>query len=257
MAPTPLSSLIRLLARDDHDGETKTPDHKSGPSGWAIFFIILLVLALLLLTAFVIWKFVLKRPLPSLGRRRDGFSTSGGSSSGGGLAGAKNWFNNIAYKIKNPRARSTTAGFEPSGISAGRAAGGTGRNPLDPDEAWDARVGHEAEYNPFYGEGEETELRDQRYAGGAGPPGDTGYTGYAGASYASVSYPSQPSGPERGRSRSPAPGAMPRENPFGDDAASSLRTVSPRPAINTNLSNHKRTESTQSSPRRSVFRESL
>jgi hypothetical protein len=131
---------------------------------------------------------------------------------------------NLAYKVKNPRARSSTAGYEPSGISAGRAQGATGRGALDPDEAWDARVGTEADYgNPFY---EETELQNQ--------------THYSGAGYGAPAY-HQPSGSlgatdyDAGRGRSQSREAPPIKDPFADDAASSLRSVSPRPVIDTNV----------------------
>jgi hypothetical protein len=169
---------------------------------------------------------------------------------------------NVVYKVKNPRARSTTAGYEPSGISAGRARGGTGHSALDPDEAWDARVGHEAEYgNPFY---EETELQSQgngtQYSGAGYGGGATAYHGAAGGSRGGH-LGAEPS--ERGRSPSKERGGVPRENPFGDEAAASLRSVSPRPVLDTaavaDLGKHHGGDSHHSSPteRRSMFRENV
>jgi hypothetical protein len=113
----------------------------------------------------------------------------------------------LVYRVRNPRARAAGAGFE--GISAGpprqRGAGvprGSGvvggregaAAAGDGDEAWDSRVLDER----FYEE-EDTELRPA--------PGSTEYRGARGAHTA----------------------GMPSENPFGDDHAVGLRSVSPRP----------------------------
>ncbi len=60
----------------------------------------------------------------------------------GGVVG---WFNDQIRKFKNHNNRSAAGAYEPS---YGGGAGGTGPRgfgPLDPDEAWDARVGPEAD----------------------------------------------------------------------------------------------------------------
>lgn len=114
--------------------------------------------------------------------------------------------------------------------------GGGGRRRLDPDEAWDARVGAEADEYGAGGYYEEQEL-------GLRPPGDGPYggSGYAGHSQALPEY-----GEERGRSlsRNENPysvgggqkGLDERydqemgDDPFGDEAErSELRGISPRP----------------------------
>jgi hypothetical protein len=127
--------------------------------------------------------------------------------------GIRGWFEAQVHKFKNRNNRYATGAYEePSGYSgAGRGRGAGHR--LDPDEAWDARVGNEA----FY---EEQEL-------GLHAPQNTGYGAPSPAF--------QPQEPERGRSRTreydeglhaDTRGA----NPFGDEnAAPSLRGVSPRP----------------------------
>jgi hypothetical protein len=107
----------------------------------------------------------------------------------------------LVYRARNPRARAAGAGFE--GISAGpprqRGAPGGGEGGVggrgDGDEAWDSRVLDER----FYEE-EDTELR--------AAPASTEYRGARGAGGAA---------------------GMPSENPFGDDHAVNLRSVSPRP----------------------------
>lgn len=150
--------------------------------------------------------------------------------------------------------------------------GGRGRRGLDPDEAWDARVGNEADGYGAGGYYEEQEL-------GLHPGASTSNGAYAGGGYGG-------DGPgrtlpdygaeevRRGRSRSREPNAyigggqkglderydeeMGRENPFGDEAErSSLRGVSPRPADNEGRG-HKKTGSGDSpSERRSIFRENV
>jgi hypothetical protein len=178
-------------------------------------------------------------------RRRGG--GGGGAVGGGAFGAAKSWIDRATYKIRNPRARSASAGFE--GISAGRAAGGLGgaggagaaarnRSALDPDEAWDARVGHEAEYGGYY---EETELQSHHLDDGRYEALQHGSTEYAGAGGSAP----------RGR--------MPAENPFSDDNAMppSLRNVSPRPVEEGHDGGHGHGERQHSPTRRSLFKESI
>jgi hypothetical protein len=100
---------------------------------------------------------------------------------------------------------------------------------LDPDEAWDSRVGTE-----YQGYVDETELqsshglRDGRYEEFSAAPGTEFKDGTS-----------------RGR--------VPPENPFGDDAAASLRSVSPRPHVEGSL----HTQRANSPTRRSLFKEEI
>lgn len=141
---------------------------------------------------------------------------------------------------------------------------------MDPDEAWDARVGHEADQSGYYEE-QELGLQDPN----SGP--------YGGRGYGEVGIGGIPE--DRGRSRSiqreldnrydeEVHGGQPR-NPFGDDnEARSMRTASPRPMVdsapgradNRPVSAHRKgqsslgtTNSTGDSPteRRSMFREDV
>ena len=119
-------------------------------------------------------------------------------------------------------------------------AGGGGRRGLDPDEAWDARVGAEADGYGAGGYYEEQEL-------GLRPPG-TGSGPYAGGGYGphGQALPEYGADVPRGRSLSRDEGPyigggqrglderydqeMDHHDPFGDGAErSELRGVSPRP----------------------------
>lgn len=146
----------------------------------------------------------------------------------GGVVG---WFNDKIRGIKNRNNRTAAGAYEQSGSGPGRSNRGFG--PLDPDEAWDSRVGHEADaYAGPGGYYEEQEI-------GLTPrnPGGAPYSGaaYNGSSY-QMNLPTEPgeSAPryeeERGRTRSRSPGLT--ANPFADSAEPSnmsLRGVSPRP----------------------------
>jgi len=161
-------------------------------------------------------------------RRLDNSAGAGGAP----FDTAKSWLSKATYKIRNPRARSGSAGFE--GISAGRAGGGRAarnRSALDPDEAWDTRVGNEADY-PGYGD--DTELQ-----GGVLSDGRYEQLGHANTEYAGAAG-------NRGR--------MPAENPFGDEnAVGGLRAVSPRPAEQDGATR----QAHHSPTRRSLFKEDV
>lgn len=144
-------------------------------------------------------------------------------------SGIKGWITDKIDALRNKRTaggayESTSYGV--GGSSRGRDRRGFGA--LDPDEAWDARVGNEADH---YYEEQELGLQDPN----PGPYGGRGY-GEVGAGHVGVG--GIPD--ERGRSRSrqrelddrydeEVHGGQPR-NPFGDDnEAGSMRTASPRP----------------------------
>lgn len=169
--------------------------------------------------------------------------------------------------FKAGRNSRTAAGAYEGAAGGSARSGRRGFGPLDPDDAWDSRVGAEADtYGPggYY---EEQEL---------GLPGETGY---AGAAAAGSSYPMNlaaapgdaPAGYERedrGRTRGRSPEhhlgvAGSRGNPFDDDAEPSnisLRGVSPRP-IDTEAANAAAgsAQKDKDSPteRRSAFREDM
>jgi hypothetical protein len=139
---------------------------------------------------------------------------------------------------------------------------GARRGRLDPDEAWDARVGQEAYY-------EEQELglhapaaNTTAYGGGGYAQGASPYGGY------DAGFGGQQ---ERGRSRERELDARYDEemhgerrgrspNPFGDTAEPSnisLRGVSPRPIDTTVGQQGQRKDGDSPTERRSMFREDV
>ncbi|KAK2023565.1 hypothetical protein LX32DRAFT_135968 [Colletotrichum zoysiae] len=174
-------------------------------------------------------------------------------------SGISGWFNDKISSFKNRGNRSAAGAYEqPSGDGAPRR----GFGPLDPDEAWDARVGHEAETYGPYGNYEEQELE---YRGGSrGADGGNSYN----MNLAATPGLHHDDEPARGRSLSrlgdddarlggPKSGGR---NPFEDDAEPSnisLRGVSPRPIVDT-ASQHQQKENGESpTERRSIFRENV
>lgn len=152
-------------------------------------------------------------------------------------------------KFKNRSNRSATGAYEqPLQPGNGPARSGRGFGPLDPDEAWDSSVGHEADYGYY----EEQEL------GGAGRHGNTEYSG---GSYSMNVAGGASNEEERGRRPSRTPGMAPTgRNPFDDDNATSMRGLSPRPIDTGVAQKHvEDPDSAGSSPqeRRSVFRENV
>ncbi|KAJ2969914.1 hypothetical protein NQ176_g8430 [Zarea fungicola] len=85
----------------------------------------------------------------------------------GGVVG---WFNDLVRKFKNRNNRSAAGAYEPSNRNVGGGARGAHR-ALDPDEAWDTRVGNEADNYGYY----EEELTTR--SGGAGAYSSTEYHG--------------------------------------------------------------------------------
>jgi len=142
-------------------------------------------------------------------------------------AGIQGWITDKWDALRNKR----TAGgaYESTSFGANRGRDRRGFGALDPDEAWDARVGNEADQTGYYEE-QELGLQDPN----SGPYRGRGY-GEVGVGVGGIPE-------ERGRSRSiqreldsrydeEVHGAQPR-NPFGDDnEAGSMRTASPRPMV--------------------------
>lgn len=172
------------------------------------------------------------------------------------------WFND---KVRGFRNRNNRGAYEePLSSNVRGRANNRGFGPLDPDEAWDARVGTEADaYGPggYY---EEQEL---------------GLHGHTGIATTPALAPPGYGEPIRGRSlsREPEPyiggsqagldkrydeetGRRPATNPFDDDAEASnasLRGVSPRPIETTK--GHVKGKDSADSPteRKSMFRENM
>ncbi|TGO25829.1 hypothetical protein BPAE_0072g00390 [Botrytis paeoniae] len=229
-------------------------------SGVGAFFIIVLIVAVIGGVAWIVYTHLRARrlglPQPSLSSYnpfKGGSDRYGGSGSGqGGVVG---WVKDKVNGLKNRNNRSAGGAYEEplSSNVRGRAAN-RGFGPLDPDDAWDARVGTEAD---AYGPGGYFEEQELGLHGG--------HSGAAGTSGTGPGFSSPPRG--RSLSREPEPyvggskagldrrydeemGIQSTNNPFDDP--SELRGVSPRPMDTKNKAhddNH--------SERRSMFRENM
>ncbi|KAK3390202.1 hypothetical protein B0H63DRAFT_519434 [Podospora didyma] len=182
----------------------------------------------------------------------------------GGIVG---WFNDKIRLFKNRNARTATGAYEGQpggGGNAARSGGRRGFGALDPDEAWDTRVGGHHDggdgYDGYYEE-QELGLAPQHHSNAGG---DTSYRGgaAAGDGYQMNLAVDEERGRPRGRSPGLAPGGS--RNPFDDDAEPSnisMRGVSPRP-IDTRVAAAgagKKPAKDEDSPteRKSVFREDV
>jgi len=193
--------------------------------GWAIAIVIIIFLGLLAGGGYFAYIKLIK-PRQS--------SATGSGFAAPAPSGALDWLKEKFNSIRNPKTQ-TGAGYESAAHNGSRFRGAHG-GALDPDEAWDSRVGNEAD---VYGPGgyyEEQEL-------GLHQP--TAYKGGAGAGFEQAGLSTERAG----------------RNPFGDENA--LRSVSPRPAVDTAVGQAgkgAKKGSAESSPtfeRRSIFREEV
>ena len=168
-------------------------------------------------------------------------------------SGIVGWAKSKYHAVKN---RSTSGGAYEQPLSGGRP----GRRGLDPDEAWDARLGNEADGYGGGGHYEEQELglRDARGGYGNGTRTEQGHV-----------LPEY--GEERGRSKTrdddiPIEGdqrglgrrydeEMAPQNPFEDANEGSLRDVSPRPADGEG--HGRRSKESVDNGRSSIFHENM
>jgi len=191
-------------------------------------------------------------------------------------------FANHNRSSQNYTRQAGVVGWAKSKLQSLKGSGGSGayetpagagqRRGLDPDGAWDARVGDEADLHGAGGYYEEQEL-------GLHPPASGG--SYAGGGYGPTHNQALPDygadEPERGRRRSRDDAfigggqkgldqrydeEMSRQNPFGDAAErSSMRGVSPRPAdLRSTTRSHKDTvggHGDSPTERRSMFHENV
>lgn len=232
--------------------------------GW-VFLIILILAVVGGYGGWVAWSRIrasrLGLPAPSL----NPFNRSGGDGSanypGPAPTGIKGWIDAQIYKFKNRNNRTAYGAYEESSGGYNSARGRGAGHRLDPDEAWDARVGNEA-----YHEEQELGLHEPAHARlQSTNPYETHPYGAPSPGFVE---------PERGRSRTrdyderSDGGLGSRQNPFGDDNAASLRGVSPRPLdqhVDTSYggahsAQHKKKGSADNSPtesRRSVFHEEM
>ncbi|KAK1752092.1 hypothetical protein QBC47DRAFT_405293 [Echria macrotheca] len=174
----------------------------------------------------------------------------------GGVVG---WINDRIRAFKNRNNRTAAGAYEgPSGGGpAPGARGARGFGPLDPDEAWDSRVGHEAD-DPYSG-GYYEERVELGLGPGAAKRNNLG-TAYENGSSYQMNLATTPGEGDRGRQRSRSPAG----NPFADSAEPSnlsMRGVSPRPietgtGTTGGLGKGKK-EDESPTERRSMFRENM
>ncbi|KAK8195369.1 hypothetical protein IWZ00DRAFT_502862 [Phyllosticta capitalensis] len=263
-------------------------------SGIGIFFLVVILLIGATFLGYTVWvRLRAKRlglPTPSLNPFARESSRSSVAASAlpapapGGIVG---WVNDKMAALKNRRNNRGGAGrdryaagaYEEAGVGGGgtapggggfdgRGAARGGARGLDPDEAWDTRVGNEAYY-----EEQELGLQEPTAYSGAGYSVAGGYGGnaYAAQSRVDLGDSGYGGGVERGRSRSRelddryeeelARTTTAGSDPFGDTAERSdmgLRGVSPRP-IDTNVARAQQQPTSNDSPseRRSMFREDV
>ncbi|KAJ1333661.1 hypothetical protein MN608_03655 [Microdochium nivale] len=222
------------------------------PAG--IFFIVLFVLLILAAAGWVTFTQLRARrlglPPPSLSSynpfsRNDRHSPYGPPEPAAGGIGS--WFSDKIRSIRGP-------GNKRSATGGGYEQSRRGFGPLDPDEAWDTRVGNEADMH--YGPSGYYEEQELGMHGGPSTGQPYGHTAHASAG----------GHQDRGRTgnlQSSKLGAT--TNPFDDDSAepSNLRGVSPRP-IDTSVGNnaalkkhHGPSSGSPNSERRSIFREDV
>ncbi|KAI0478023.1 hypothetical protein F4859DRAFT_513604 [Xylaria cf. heliscus] len=230
------------------------------------FFIVLAVLLVVAAVGWVVFTQLRARrlglPSPPLSSYIPFAGSSSQASYGGPqprAAGVRGWFSDRFQSLKNPR--SAAGAYEPSA-----PAGRRGFGPLDPDDAWDARVGAS-----YYPEDQELEDRAHHHGGGGGLGGQ-----YSGSDY-QMNLAGDGADENRGRNPNPRlnvsagkPAAREgshHSNPFDDVAAEpsnlSLRGVSPRPidtrkaAATTTPGGPPHDSPTSITERRSIFREDI
>ncbi|KAL2355265.1 hypothetical protein BJ546DRAFT_1126988 [Cryomyces antarcticus] len=235
-------------------------------SGWGVFVIVVVVFLIFAAIGWVIFAHLRARRLGLPPPRLNPFSSRSGASRNypsPAFSGPFAWLTSKFRALRSGR----TAGGGYEEATSGRDRRGFG--PLDPDEAWDTRVGNEAD---VYGPGgyyEEQELGLH----GAGPYGGSGYGGQTPGA-AAVEDPLAIRGRSRGRELDERyDEEMGRDghgnNPFEDptDRDASLRGVSPRPidtGVGGRVQGHQANRSLgaasqDDSPteRRSMFRENM
>ncbi|KAI9782580.1 MAG: hypothetical protein M1839_004824 [Geoglossum umbratile] len=220
------------------------------------FFIVLFVILVLFALSYIIFTQLRARrlglPPPAFSTYNPFHSSRSASATYPAPApgGIQGWIADKYRAMRRKGGAGRTAGgaYEgPSGYEGARGGGARrGFGPLDPDEAWDARVGHEADpYGPGpggYYEEQELGLHSER---------STAYP--AAPAHSPPTYQTSPPTPPRGRSQSRDPTP---QNPFDDSAATqsniSTRGLSPRPG--SRATQHHDDEEGE---RRSVFREDI
>jgi hypothetical protein len=242
--------------------------------GLGAFFIIVAFLLVAALAGWIIYTHLRARrlglPQPTLSSYNPFQGSERYGAPGPAPGGIVGWVNDKVRAFRNRNNRSAGGAYEePLSSNVRGRASNRGFGPLDPDEAWDTRVGTEADaYGPggYY---EEQELGLHRPDGLAPTPG-MAPPGYGeGARGRSLSREPEPyiggsqAGLDRRYDEETGKGkAKAAANPFDDSAEPSnvsLRGVSPRPidTLNTSLGHKPQDSADSPTERRSMFRENM
>jgi hypothetical protein len=173
--------LSTLVVRDDPPKDSKPTDvpkkDEKAPGGLAPFIVFLIIVALFALCGIAIWiagthlrARRLGLPAPTFSSYFSTLGSSGNAQgsypSGNKKPGIVGWVTSKIGGLKNKRTAGGAYEEPLGGFSGGaRARAGGANHALDPDEAWDTRVGTEADnYGPggYY---EEQELGLHGYEG--------------------------------------------------------------------------------------------
>lgn len=225
-------------------------------NGVASFFIIVIIIILLGAICYIVFTHLRARRLGLPPPAISSYNPFASSNYGGGGVGG--FFNSKISAFKNRNNRSQTGGYEEPLSSNVRGRGARGFGPLDPDDAWDARVGSEADaYGPYE---EEHLAHDDGGYHNVGAASAPGYNSermpepepYIGGSQAGLD-----------RRYDEEMGRVPSRNPFGDEAeqsnlggSSRMRGISPRP-IDTGHRAEVNLEDSPTESRKSMFHENV
>ena len=224
-----------------------------GAIGW-IFLLLILLIPIAAVLYIIVARYRAKQagnPVPSFSSYNPFTSRSGAPQNQSTSSGL---FGKIRSKFQSSKNPTRSGAYEQS-------LGGRNRRGLDPDEAWDARVGNEADGYGAGGHYEEYELGlHQQSEGGA----------YSGGGYGGDSAEEMARGRSLSRDIDRNIGGVQRgpdqrynietgsEDPFGDQAErSNLRGVSPRPVGDEEKGHSKDGSGDSPTERRSMFHENM
>ncbi|KPI37359.1 uncharacterized protein AB675_10237 [Cyphellophora attinorum] len=184
--------------------------------GWGLFFFLLFLVVIIIYAAWILWTQYKARQ-------------AGSRPQFGNTTGPIEWIKDQISKLRNPR--SARGAYEETGSGADGGytpASARGRGRGFEDDAWDTRVGGAHDDDPYDG-------RQQHGGGGYAANYEEQELGLAPTSGLHAEPYGGASGDyntSRGRSGG--------DNPFGDEnAAPSLRSVSPRPEVDGGRSSHR------------------